>query len=85
MAWTQLFIDSLDSPSKEIHYALKFLHQSNDYNFGQGDFVGMDTIVHIGNADVTIDTVQVTPQRWSVNFGGFTLRINGDLRPLLSS
>lgn len=85
MAWTQIFIDSLDSPSTEIHYALKFLPPSNDYSFGQGDYVGMNTIVHIGNADVTIDTVQVTPQRWSVNFGGFTLRINGDLRPLLSS
>ena len=85
MAWTQTFIDSLDSPSTEIHYALKFLPQSNNYNFGQGDFIGIDTIVQIGNADVTIDTVQVTPQRWSVNFGGFTLRINGDLRPLLSS
>jgi len=82
MGWSQQFIDTLDSGSKEIHYALNFLPPSNDYNLSQGDYVGMNTLVSIGSADVTIDSAQITPQRWSVNLGGFTVTINGDLRPL---
>ena len=44
----------------------------------------MGTEIALADADVTIDSVQVTPQRWSVNFGGFTIRIVGDLRPVLN-
>jgi len=82
MGWSQQFIDTLDNGSKQIHYALNFLPPSNDYNLSQGDYVGMNTLVSIGSADVTIDSAQITPQRWSVNLGGFTVTINGDLRPL---
>jgi len=82
MGWSQQFIDTLDSGSKQIHYALNFLAPSNDYNLSQGAFVGMNTEIAIGAADVTIDSAQITPQRWSINFGGFTVTINGDLRPL---
>jgi len=82
MGWSQQFIDTLDNGSKEIHYALNFLAPSNDYNLSQGAFVGMNTEIAIGAADVTIDSAQITPQRWSINFGGFTVTINGDLRPL---
>ena len=82
MGWSQQFIDTLDNGSKQIHYALNFLAPSNDYNLSQGAFVGMNTEIAIGAADVTIDSAQITPQRWSINFGGFTVTINGDLRPL---
>lgn len=82
MAWSQQFIDTLDNPSKEIHYALKFLPPSNDYNLSQGAFVGLNTVVSLAASDVTIDSAQITPQRWSINFGGFSVTINGDLRPL---
>ena len=82
MGWSQQFIDTLDNGSKEIHYALKFIPPTIDYNLSQGAFVGMNTEIAIGAADVTIDSAQITPQRWSINFGGFTVTINGDLRPL---
>ena len=84
MAWTQRFIDSLDKPAKVVSYVLKFLQPSADYNLSQGDQISMGTEIALADADVTIDSVQVTPQRWSVNFGGFTIRIVGDLRPILN-
>ncbi len=84
MAWTAEFIDSLDKPAKVISYVLKFLQPSADYNLSQGDLISMNTEIALADADVTIDSVQITPQRWSVNFGGFTIRIVGDLRPVLN-
>jgi hypothetical protein len=84
MAWTQSFIDSLDRPAKVISYVLKFLATSKDYNMSpNADRISMNTEIALANADVTIDSVQVTPQRWSVNFGGFTVTVAGDLRPLM--
>ena len=83
MTWSPQFISSLDAPSKEIHFGLQFLAPSLDYNFSQGDFVGLHTEIAIGSADVVIDSVQITPQRLSVNFGGFSIYIAGDLRPIL--
>lgn len=80
MAFSSQFRDTLDQASCTIHYSLKFLQPSNDYAFGQGENVGMSTEIYIADADVTIDSVQITPQRWSVNFGGFTIVVNGDLR-----
>ena len=85
MGWPQSFIDTLDQPSKEIHFALKFLPNSLDYNFSKGDQVNESSIIYLSNAEGVIDTVQVTPQRWSVNFGGFSVQIVGDLRPLINS
>ena len=84
MAWTQQFLDTLDKPAKVISYVLKFLQPSADYNLSQGNMISMKTEIALADADVTIDSVQVTPQRWSVNFGGFTIRIVGDLRPVLN-
>lgn len=84
MPWTQSFINSLERPAKVISYVLKFLQPSADYNLSQGDLFSMKTEIALADADVTIDSVQVTPQRWSVNFGGFTIRIVGDLRPVLN-
>jgi len=84
MAWTQQFLDSLDKPAKVISYVLKFLQPSADYNLSQGNLVSMNTEIALADADVTIDSVQITPQRWSVNFGGFTIRTVGDLRPVLN-
>ena len=84
MPWTQSFLRTLDRPAKVISYALKFLQPSADYNLSQGDLISMNTEIALADADVTIDSVQITPQRWSVNFGGFTIRIVGDLRPVLN-
>ena len=84
MAWSQAFKNTLGNPSKVTSYALKFLQPSADYNLSQGDLVGMNTEIALADVDVTIDSVQVTPQRWSVNFGGFSIRIVGDLRPVLN-
>ena len=84
MAWTQSFIDSLDKPAKVISYVLKFLASSKDYNMSpNANRISMGTEIALANADVTIDSVQVTPQRWSVNFGGFTVTVAGDLRPVM--
>jgi len=83
MTWSAQFISSLESPSKEIHFGLQFLAPNLDYNFSSGDFVGLSTEIAIGRADVVIDSAQITPQRWSINFGGFSIYIVGDLRPIL--
>tara|TARA_R110001592_G_scaffold28104_5_gene103739 strand:- start:103 stop:1638 length:1536 start_codon:yes stop_codon:yes gene_type:complete len=85
MAWSQQFIDSLDRKAKVISYVLKFLPPSKDYSLSFGDQHSLTTEIKIASADVTIDTVQITPQRWSVNFGGFSIVLNGDLRPVLNT
>jgi hypothetical protein len=84
MSWSQSFIDSLSSPSKGIYYILRFLGSSIDYNLSNGETIGIGGEVRIGSADVTIDTSAITPQRWSINFGGFTITVQGDIRPVLS-
>ena len=82
MAWSGAFTASLDAPSKTTEWALRFIGHSNDYFLGAGRTVRMRGLIEIGEADVDIDAARVTPGRWSVNFGGWTMVINGDLRPV---
>lgn len=84
MSWSQGFIDSLSSPSKGTYYILRFLGSSLDYRLSNGETIGIGGEVRLGSADVTIDSSQITPVRWSINFGGFTVSIQGDIRPILS-
>jgi len=85
MAWSQQFINSLDRKAKVISYILKFLPPSKDYSLSFGNYHSLSTPIKIASADVTLDSVQITPQRWSVNFGGFNIVLNGDLRPVLNT
>ena len=85
MSWGSTFLSSLDAPSKSIEYALRFISSTNDYFLGAGSTITTSSLINIGAASVTIDNARVTPQRWSVNFGGFTIQINGDLRPIDTS
>jgi len=85
MTWGNTFISSLDTPSKTIEYFLRFVGHSNDYFLGVGNTISSSGLISIGNAEVVIDNATVTPQRWSVNFGGFSIRIVGDLRPIKTS
>ena len=85
MSWGSAFLSSLDAPSKSIEYALRFIPSTNDYFLGAGSTITTSSLINIGAASVTIDNARVTPQRWSVNFGGFTIQINGDLRPIDTS
>ena len=85
MAWSQDFIKSLDRPSKIVSYILNFLPPAADYTLSDGQYISGGTQIALSDADVTIDSVRVTPQRWSVNFGGFTIRIVGDIRPVSNS
>lgn len=85
MAWGSAFVSSLDSPSKSIEYAIRFVGHSNDYFLGSAQTIGNGGLISLGAAQVTIDNARVTPQRWSVNFGGFTIEIVGDLRPISTS
>ncbi len=82
MTWSNGFIKSLDMPSKSLEFALRFLGHTNDYFLGSGQTIRQSGFINIGAAEVVIDNARVTPQRWSVNFGGFSLTINGDLRPI---
>ena len=82
MTWGSGFVNSLDLPSKTTEYALRFIGHSNDYFLGAGATVRSGGLINIGTAEVTIDNARITPQRWSVNFGGFSIAINGDLRPI---
>ena len=79
MAWSQSFKSQLDKPSKSIEYLLRFFSSSLNYN-GSGQIFGLLGEVKLANAEVTIDNSRVTPSRWSLNFGGFTIKMNGDLR-----
>ena len=85
MSWGSAFVASLDSPSKSIEYALRFIGHSNDYFLGTARTIGNGGLISLGAAQVTIDNARVTPQRWSVNFGGFSIEIVGDLRPISTS
>lgn len=85
MSWGSAFVASLDSPSKSIEYAIRFIGHSNDYFLGSARTIGNGGMISLGAAQVTIDNARVTPQRWSVNFGGFTVEIVGDLRPISTS
>ena len=82
MTWSNAFVNSLDLPSKTTEYALRFIGHSNDYFLGAGATIRQSGLINIAAAEVTIDNARVTPQRWSVNFGGFSILINGDLRPI---
>lgn len=87
MTWNSQFINSLEGPSKTVEYALLFLPGGlNTVNFS-GSIINNDSMnkVFLSAANVTIDNVQITPSRWSVNFGGFSIEILGDLRPLKTS
>ena len=84
MSWNAKFIESLDKPSKIIEYALVFLPGGPNSVLFNGSLINNDPSqkVFLSEAYVTIDNVQITPSRWSVNFGGFTIEIVGDIRPL---
>ena len=79
MAWSQAFKSQLNKPSKSVEYLLRFFSSSLNYN-GSGQIFGLLGEVRFANAEVTIDNSRVTPSRWSLNFGGFTVKMNGDLR-----
>lgn len=85
MTWNSNFITSLDNPSKSIEFLLRFIGNSNDYFLGSGDNYSTHSLVSIGNANVVIDNARITPLRWSLNFGGFTIQLVGDLRILKNS
>tara|TARA_R110000824_G_scaffold19663_6_gene75684 strand:+ start:6967 stop:8493 length:1527 start_codon:yes stop_codon:yes gene_type:complete len=85
MSWSSSFINSLSSPSKSVEYALRFIGYSNDYFIGSAKTIRNSGMINIGSAEVVIDNARITPQIWSVNFGGFSIQINGDLRPLDTS
>lgn len=79
MTWSRNFKSELDKPSKSIEYLLRFFSSSLDYN-GSGQIFGSLGEVKLANVEVTIDNSRITPSRWSINFGGFSIRMNGDLR-----
>jgi len=87
MTWNYQFTNSLDQPSKKTEFALLFIGRGSNYISPSGRVVNNDAnnMVHLGEAQVTIDNVRITPQRWSVNFGGFSIEIVGDLRPFKGS
>lgn len=79
MTWSEEFIKQLDRPSKSIEYILRFYDSSLDY-LGTGRSFSTTSAIRLTNAEITIDNARVTPHRWSVNFGGFTVTLSGDLR-----
>jgi len=85
MSWSNQFITSLSAPAKIITYSLKFLAVNREYKLSQGTYIGYSTEIKIGEADVVFDSTRITPSRWSVDFGSFTVTIHGDLRPVFNN
>jgi hypothetical protein len=86
MPWSQSFRDSLESTSKINEYALVFVPGGVNSLLPQGTTIqDGGEVIKLTDAKVTIDNCQITPQRWSMNFGGFTIEIMGDIRPIKNS
>tara|TARA_Y100000593_G_scaffold27420_1_gene54861 strand:+ start:243 stop:1787 length:1545 start_codon:yes stop_codon:yes gene_type:complete len=87
MTWGNDFISSLDSISKTSVYALRFIPGGINSLLMNGSTISSlgGSKIFLSDAHVTIDSTQITPQRWSVNFGGFTIEVVGDLRPMEQS
>lgn len=77
--WSNAFKASLNRVSNSISYRLRFLPSHNNFTLGNAQTIGMNGDIVIGEADVIIDSARITPQRWSVNFGGFSITLHGDI------
>ena len=83
--WSNAFKESLNSPSTSIKYILRFLPSHNNFTLGNSKTIGFSGDIVIGEADVVIDNARITPQRWSVNFGGFSITLHGDISSINSN
>lgn len=84
MSWTAAFKQTLDAPSCTVAYSLRFFRlpvTSITQTSRQLTEVGR---LAITEAEIQIQGVSVIPQNWGVTFGGFTIELSGDLRPISS-
>ena len=82
MGWDIEFVGQLNHRSLHVRYKLEFVGLSN--SLGQPFILREDIgAVQIETRSVRITGSRVIPQRWSVSFGGFSLRVSGDIRAIL--
>lgn len=84
MGWSDQFISSLDVSSITVRYRLTFLDILNSVGTSFDIFDDMGA-VQIARGSIRIQGTRITPQRWSVTFGGFSLQLSGDIRNILPS
>ena len=82
MSWDRDFLGALSSSSISLEWALQFVNVANH--------LGQEYTIYSNRGQPQIDTSgisisgsRVIPQRWNVSFGGFSVRIAGDLRKCL--
>ncbi len=82
MSWNPLFYSKLFQPNLKIDYRLSFVGLEN--NLGEPFEIYSDRgNVQIETRSVRITGTRITPQRWSVTFGSFSLNLTGDIRYVL--
>lgn len=82
MSWHPLFYSKLFQPNLKIDYRLSFVGLQN--NLGEPFEIYSDRgNVQIETRSVRITGTRITPQRWSVTFGSFSLNLTGDIRYVL--
>lgn len=84
MTWGSSFINSLDNASAVVRYELRFYQLPTDSMKNSGGVIRETGVVAISDEEIEIQGVSVVPQTWGVTFGGFTIYLTGDLRPISS-
>ena len=84
MAWTTAFKRSLNDPSVTVEYSLRFYRLPWALQNSSNSLVEVGRLA-IGEQDIEITGVSIVPQSWGVTFGGFTIQLVGDLRPINAS
>ncbi len=82
MGWTQAFRETLEARSVTVEYQLRFFKlapSTFQQTTGRIQEIGR---IAISEEEIEITGVSVVPQNWGVTFGGFTINLTGDIRPI---
>ena len=84
MSWNIEFVGQLNNDHILTRYKLMFIGVLNA--LGRPFSIYCDSgKVQIAQRSIRISGTRITPQRWSVSFGGFSLDVSGDIREILPS
>jgi len=82
MSWDLEFVGQLNNSHISTRYRLSFIGVLNALG-RPFDIYDDSGSIQIASRSIRIAGTRITPQRWSVSFGGFSLDISGDIREIL--